>query len=228
MIFDPLYLMLMIPVMLLAGWAQMRVKSAYGEMSQVPNAAGMTGAEAAARMLHAARVPGARIEMTEGTLSDHYDPRDRTLRLSPDVYSGRSLASLGIACHEAGHAIQHAAAYGPLVIRNAAVPLANFGGGLGMWMVILGLMLNMAGLMLFGLITFAGVVFFQLVNLPVEFDASNRAKAWLAETGILEGPSERSGVAKVLNAAAWTYVAATLTAVVQLLYFLMLFLNRRD
>jgi hypothetical protein len=218
----------MAPVLLLSLWAQGRVKSAYAQTSQMPNKAGMTGAEAAARMLHAARVPGATIEVTDGVMSDHYDPRDKTLRLSRDVYNGRSIASLGIACHEAGHAIQHASAYAPLTIRNAAVPVASFGGGAGMWMIILGLILQSSGLMLFGLITFAGVVFFQLVNLPVEFDASNRAKAYLAESGILAGPSESAATAKVLDAAAWTYVAATVGAVVQLLYFFMLFAGNRE
>lgn len=228
MFFSSNYLLMMLPVMLLAMWAQWRVKSAYGQMSQVPARSGMSGAEAAARMLHDAQVPGARIERGQGTLTDHYDPSDRVLRLSPDVFDGHSVASVGIACHEAGHAIQHARAYAPLVIRNAAVPMARFGGGAGMWMIIIGLMLNFTGLALVGVLLFAGVVFFQLVNLPVEFDASNRAKAYLTSSGILAPGEEAAGMYSVLNAAAWTYVAGTLQAVVQLLYFAMMLMNRRE
>lgn len=219
MIFDPVYLIVLAPFLLLSIAAQWMVKSAYASTSRIAASSGMTGAEAAARMLHAARVPAARIEVTEGTLSDHYDPRDRTLRLSHDVYYGRSIAAVGIACHEAGHAIQHATLYKPLVLRNLAVPVASFGGGAGMYMILFGMMFNALGLALLGLVAFGGTVAFQLVNLPVEFDASARAKRALADMGVISGRGEAGAVNKVLNAAALTYVAATIMAVAQLLYF---------
>jgi Zn-dependent membrane protease YugP len=219
MFFDPLYFLFLAPALLLGVVAQWLVKSAYARTSEIAVSSGMSGAEAAARMLHAARVPGARIEMIDGVMSDHYDPRDRTLRLSRDVYGGRSIAAVGIACHEAGHAIQHARAYAPLVLRNMAVPAASFGSGIGVFLIMIGAMLGAMGLAMFGLVLYAGVVVFQLVNLPVEFDASARAKRALADIGIIGSPGEAAEVNRVLNAAALTYVAATVTAILQLLYF---------
>ncbi len=220
MFFDPMYLIMIAPALLLALWAQWRVKSNYAAASQVP--APLTGAMAARQILDADGLRDVAIEEVPGQLTDHYDPRDKVLRLSTDVYRQNSLAAVGIAAHEAGHAIQDAKRYAPLVIRNAAVPMANFGSGIGMWMIILGAALHTAMLVQLGIVLFGCVVFFQLVNLPVEFDASNRAKARLVELGILRD-DQMGYVRGVLNAAAWTYVAATLQAVAQLLYFVLRF-----
>jgi Zn-dependent membrane protease YugP len=160
------------------------------------------------------------IEQVPGHLSDHYDPRHKVLRLSPEVYNSRSLAAVGIAAHEAGHALQDARNYAPLVVRNAVVPIANIGSSAGIWMFIIGMFLTLKPLMLAGLVLFGAVVFFQVVNLPVEFNASARAKYQLVELGIVP-PREMVYVNKVLNAAALTYVAATLQSVMTLLYFLL-------
>jgi Zn-dependent membrane protease YugP len=164
------------------------------------------------------------IEMVPGHLSDHYDPRDKVLRLSPEVFQTRSLAAVGIAAHEAGHAIQHAHGYAPLAIRNAAVPLAGFGTGISGLLLFLGIVLNQTafgGILLWaGIIAFSGFVFFQLVNLPVEFNASSRAKAELVGLGIVRH-QDMGAVNAVLNAAALTYVAATLQAVLTLLYYIL-------
>ena len=230
MIFDPMYFIYLAPALILAFWAQMKVKSAYAAASQVP--ARMTGAQAASEMLHAAGIDNVSIEQIGGQLSDHYDPRAKVLRLSRDVYAGRSMAAVGIAAHEAGHAIQDARQYLPLVIRNAAVPAASFGSNSGMLMFIVGMFMSQSypvvgdWLIMGGIALFAAVVFFQVVNLPVEFDASNRAKAELVGMGIV-GQNEMTHVNKVLNAAAMTYVAATLQAILTLLYFIMRASDRR-
>ena len=160
------------------------------------------------------------IEQTSGFLSDHYDPRAKVLRLSPEVYASRSMAAVGIAAHEAGHAIQDAKQYAPLVVRNAAVPLAGFGSNVSMMLFIMGLIFQIGPLVWAGILAFSTVVFFQLVNLPVEFDASNRAKAELVTLGIVS-PEQRVYVDRVLNAAAWTYVAGTLQAILTLLYLIL-------
>ena len=170
-------ILLMIGPMALVFYAQWKVKSAFSEMSKVP--ARMSGGEAARQMLDNAGMQSVRIEPIQGHLSDHYDPRGKVLRLSPDVYGGRSMAALGVACHEAGHAFQDAQNYAPLVIRNAAVPAANFGSGIGMSMLFFGIMLGLTPLAWVGVALFSAVVFFQVINLPVEFDASNRARAEL-------------------------------------------------
>jgi Zn-dependent membrane protease YugP len=219
MFFDPLYLLFLAPGILLALWAQFRIKSAYHEASQIPARSGYSGAEAANAVLHAANVSGVQIEPTEGFLSDHYVPGEKILRLSPDVYAGRSLAALGVAAHEAGHAIQGARRYPLLVIRNAIVPLAAFGSNAAWIILILGFALQLFGLILAGIVVFSLTVVFQLVNLPVEFDASRRARLALVSAGLV-APDEDATVGKVLNAAALTYVAATLTSVLTLLYFL--------
>ncbi len=227
MIFDPLYFLLLAPGLLLAMWAQFKVKSAYHQAAGVPVRSGLSGAEAARIILDEAGLRNARIEMGQGMLSDHYDPRSKTLRLSRDVYAGRSAASLGIAAHEAGHALQDAQGYAPLKIRNGIVPLAAFGGNTAMLLFIIGLVLGGAGNVLgtwlvYGAIgLYSAVVLFQLVNLPVEFDASNRAKRVLMERAMVTGGDETRLVNKVLNAAALTYVAATLTAILTLLYFVL-------
>ncbi|MCA9752684.1 MAG: zinc metallopeptidase [Gemmatimonadetes bacterium] len=230
MFFDPLYLILVGPTMLLALWAQMRVKSAFGKWSQVAGSSRMSGAEAAQRMLSAAGITDVKIEPVQGFLSDHYDPRAKRLRLSPGVYQSNSVAAMGIACHEAGHALQHANGYAPLALRNAIVPVAQIGSWLAWPMIFGGMLLQMQNLALLGVIAFSAMVVFQLITLPVEFDASNRAKAQLKTLGILHSNEESKGVSAVLDAAAMTYVAATVTALVQLLYFALRLglLGRRD
>lgn len=218
MFFDPKYLLFVGPAILLAMWAQFRVRSAYASAMQM--GAPLSGAAAARHILDSAGLHQVEIEMVPGQMTDHYDPQAKVLRLSPEVYQNRSAAAVGIAAHEAGHALQDAKAYAPLTIRNAAVPIANFAAGPGIWMILLGMLIPaLHGLMLVGIALFTGTVVFQLVNLPVEFDASKRAKQQLVQLGICD--DEQMGeVSNVLNAAAWTYVAATLTAVLTLLYYL--------
>jgi Zn-dependent membrane protease YugP len=217
--FDPIYLVFLLPGILLALWAQFRVQSAYSRASQVPARSGFSGAETAATLLHSAGVDGVRIEPVEGFLSDHYVPGEHVLRLSPQVYAGRSLAALGIAAHESGHAVQDAIRYPLLGIRNSLVPLAAFGSSVGWIIIFVGFVLASMNLVLVGIAVFALTVIFQLVNLPVEFDASRRARLALVQTGLVT-PEEEVEVARVLNAAALTYVAATLTSILTLLYFL--------
>ena len=223
-VFDPMYLLFLAPAMLLAMWAQYRLQATYSQASQVP--VGMTGAAAARQVLDSAGLTNVDIEMVPGHLSDHYDPRNKVLRLSQAVYQGRSAASVGIAAHEAGHALQDAQNYAPLVIRNAAVSTANLGSGLGIWLVVLGAMFSQP-LLLIGIGLYSVFVFFQLINLPVEFNASSRAKEQLAMLSIVD-QEQGYYVKKVLGAAALTYVAATLSAVMTLLYFLMRFAGSRD
>lgn len=213
------------PAILLGIIAQFMVRSAYAQTQRL--AASTTGFAAARRMLDAAGLNSVEIEQIPGTLSDHYDPSHKVLRLSTDVFHGRSIASVGIAAHEAGHALQDAQHYAPLVIRNAAVPLASFGSSAGMILIMLGFALAMKYMLLLGIILFAGVVFFQLVNLPVEFNASSRAKEQLVQLGIID-QNELPYVRKVLNAAALTYVAATLQSLLTLIYYVLAFTGRRD
>ena len=220
MIFDPLYFIILAPAILLGIYAQWKVKSAYHHASRIATRRGITGAQAAAMVLDSAGLHSVGIEDVPGQLTDHYDPHAKVLRLSPDVYEGNSIASVGIAAHEAGHAIQDARRYTPLVLRNAAVPLANFGSGAGWIILILGFALGMTGLIWIGIAVFSMTVVFQLVNLPVEFDASRRAKIELVNAGIID-QDELPEVRRVLSAAAMTYVAATLTAILTLLYFLL-------
>lgn len=219
-----LYLLMMAPAILLALWAQGRVQWAYSNASQIP--APLSGAAAARYVLDQAGLNQVSIEQIPGQLTDHYDPRDKVLRLSPEVFRGQSMASVGIAAHEAGHAIQDAVGYAPLVVRNAAVPIANFGGGISTTLLFLGVIMQAKILLLVGIALFSTVVFFQLVNLPVEFDASNRAKRQLVDLGIVSRDGMQH-VNSVLNAAAWTYVAGTLQSVMTLLYYVMLFSGGR-
>jgi Zn-dependent membrane protease YugP len=214
------YLIFLSPALLLMLWAQWRVKSTFAKASQVD--ARLTGAAAARHLLDDAGLHDVGIEETHGFLSDHYDPRHRVLRLSRDVYHNRSAASVGIAAHEAGHALQHAAHYMPLVVRNAAVPAAMVGPTLSIVLLIIGGIIGSMNLIWLGIIAFAGVLFFQVVNLPVEFDASNRAKALLTEYRIVDGEGA-AAVRSVLNAAGWTYVAATLQTLLTLLYYIVHF-----
>lgn len=230
MFFDPMYFVFIAPALILAFWAQMRIRSAYAEAQQVP--ANLSGAAAARHILDSAGLQDVGIEMIPGELSDHYDPRDKVLRLSEAVYQSRSLAAVGIAAHESGHALQDARHYAPLIIRNAAVPLAGFGSNFSFLLLFIGALLSARipsvghGLVLGGIGLFACVVFFQVVNLPVEFNASSQAKAQLVELGIVS-PSEMVYVNRVLNAAAMTYVAATLQALLTLLYYIMRFTGDR-
>ncbi len=222
---DPLYFLITLPAMLLAMWAQFRIQSAYQRAQQEP--APVSGAAAARYILDSAGLAHVDIEMTPGQLSDHYDPAANVLRLSQPVYHGRNLAAVGIAAHEAGHAIQKAEHYAPLFLRNAAVPAANFGSRSAFLLVFLGLMASMPIVVKFGLALFGAVVFFQVVNLPVEFDASARAKRQLVQLGIV--PEHEMGeVRAVLNAAAMTYVAGTLQAILTFVYLFMRSGSSRD
>ncbi len=211
------YMMWIAPAVLLGLWAQMRISMTYAAAAKQP--APLSGAAAARHILDSAGLHDVGIEEIQGHLSDHYDPTQRVLRLSSDIYSSRTLAAVGIAAHESGHALQHAHGYALMSIRNAAVPAASFGSGAGIFMLIFGAMLNFPALFIAGIIAFGAVVFFQVVNLPVEFDASHRAKRQLVELGIVP-QEEMYYVNRVLNAAALTYVAATLQAILTLLYYL--------
>ena len=216
MFIDPLAMIVALPAVLLMLWAQAKVKGNFQKGLQVP--ARLSGVAAARHILDSAGLQHVGIEQTPGDLSDHYDPRGKVLRLSPQVYAGRTAASVGIAAHEAGHALQDATNYAPLVVRNAAVPAAKFGPTLFFVLFTAGAVMGSPALMKFGVIAFAGLAFFQLVNLPVEFDASNRAKRLLTDMGIVDAHGSEA-VRDVLNAAAWTYVAATLQTVLQVGYY---------
>ena len=230
MYFDPLYFVFMVPALLLSLWATWRVRSTFARYSRVRTATGLTGADAAARLLAGAGVHDVKIVPTSGFLSDHYNPGTKTLALSQEVYGSPSVAAVGVACHEAGHAIQHARAYAPLHVRSFLVPTANIGSSIGYMAMLGGLFLGMKGLVALGAVLFAAVLLFQLVTLPVEFDASNRAKRLAFEHGVVMD-TEREGVNKVLNAAAMTYIAAVVSTLLTLLYFLLragLLGGRRD
>jgi uncharacterized protein len=202
-------------------WAQMKVKRTFARWSEVPVRNGMTGAQAAAEVVRASGLPDVEIRAVAGQLSDHYDPRNRTLNLSADVGGASSLAALGVAAHEAGHAIQDAKRYAPMRIRQALVPAATIGQSLWFIPVVLGLIMGLTGLVTIGLILFAVIVLFQLVTLPVEFDASRRALVALEGQGLLAA-DEVPGARKVLNAAALTYIAGFVAALGQLIYFFAL------
>ena len=224
MYFDPHYILyVFLPLLVISGLASLWVKVTYAKYSRVGSRQGVTGAEAARVILRSAGIDDVSVEQVGGWLSDHYSPREKVLRLSPANYSGSSIASLGVAAHEAGHAIQHAQHYAPLVVRNAAVPLASIGSSMGYVVIIIGLMMSggrgaLNPFTAVGLLLVAAVAFFQLVNLPVEFDASRRALQVLPATGILS-VDETRGARSVLMAAAMTYVAATVAAVAEVLYW---------
>ena len=224
--FDPLYLLFALPGLLLGFYAQMRVRSTFDRYSKVRSARGMTGAQAARLVLDAQGLKNVDVERVNGFLSDHYDPRSKVLRLSPQVYDTPSVAAIGVAIHEAGHAIQDQQHYAPLKLRSALVPGVQIGGWVGPLIFFAGLWFNTT-LAWVGLAFFALTVVFALVTLPVEFDASRRAKALVVSTGIL-GPQEVQGVNAVLNAAALTYVAAAIQALMTLLYYAYILLGRRD
>jgi len=228
--FSPLFLILSLPALLLGLWAQWRVKSAYGKYSRVPAASGMSGAQAARKILDANGLQNVMVERVGGTLSDHYDPRSKTLRLSEGVYGTPSLAAVGIAAHEAGHALQDKVNYGPLALRSAMVPTVQIGSWLGPIIFMVGLFLTGTfgtSIAWLGIIIFGATAVFSIVTLPVEFDASKRAKQLLVSEGVL-APQEMQGVNNVLDAAALTYVAAALQAVMTLLYYASILMGRRD
>jgi len=229
----PLYLgdvtfLLLIPAFLLAMYAQMKVQGTYNKYAKVPAQSGYTGAQMARALLDANQLDNVAIEITNGRLSDHYDPGKKVLRLSPEVYHGKSLAALGIAAHEIGHAAQHANSYVPLAVRNSLVPIANIGGNLAFPLFFIGLFMQSGWLVDLGVILFAAAVAFQLITLPVEFNASNRAMAMLEGHGYLSRGEELQGARKVLSAAALTYIAATAVALLQLVRLLLLRGRRND
>ncbi len=225
MFWDPT-MILIIPALILTMIAQNRVQSAYQKYSRVRNMRGMSGAEAAMHILRRNGLSDVGVEMSQGQLSDHYDPRSRTVRLSPGIYQGNSIASIAVAAHECGHALQHHNGYVPLSFRSAFFPVVNISSKAAMPLLFLGLILRSAGLMDIGILLFSAVVVFHLITLPVEFNASSRAIVQIEENGFL-AVDEVGGAKKVLNAAAMTYVASAAMAAMQLLRFIIL-RNSRD
>ena len=219
MFFDPMYLLFILPGLGLSLWASARVKSSFNKYSKIRTARGLTGAEAAQVLLRGAGISDVKIVRSHGVLSDHYNPVSKTLALSEQVYGSDSVAAVGVATHEAGHAIQHARHYAPLWVRSTLVPTANIGSSIGYFVMMIGLFMASTNMVLIGAVLFSAVLLFQIVTLPVEFDASNRAKALVVEHGIVSA-QERKGVDAVLNAAALTYVAAAVSTLLTLLYFL--------
>jgi hypothetical protein len=228
--FDPMYFVFLAPALVLSLWASFRTKSAFAKYSKVRVATGMTGAQAAQRLLDTAGIRDVKVVPHQGMLTDHYNPITRTLALSEQVYSVPSIAAVGVACHEAGHAIQHATKYAPLWLRSTLVPTANIGSTIGYLVMTFGLILGSMKMFLVGVVLFSMVLLFQLVTLPVEFDASARAKKLAVAHGIVL-EHERDGMNRVLNAAALTYVAAAISTLLTLVYFLFragLLGGRRD
>ena len=224
--FDEYYLILVVPTLLLSLWAQFMVKSTFSKYSKVPCSRRITGVDAAKLLLNSNNINDVRVEAVGGSLTDHYSPSDKKLRLSDPVYGSTSIAAIGVAAHEAGHAIQHATRWAPLVLRSTLVPVANVGSGMGPWIVMAGFLFSFPLLINIGILLFSGAVLFYLITLPVEFNASNRAIAILRANNVLSD-SELKGVKKVLNAAAMTYVASALTAIASLLRLILLSRRRR-
>ena len=223
---DPLYLILLLPVVALSIYAQTKVNSSYQYYGKVRNRRGLTGAQAAEAVLHSHGVYNVAIERTYGHLTDHYDPRTNVIRLSDDVYRSASIAAVGIAAHEAGHAVQYAVGYAPIKIRMAILPATQFGSKFGVLALVLGIALYWEPLFLLGLVLFSFTSLFQLITLPVEFNASRRAVETIEGQHLL-AEDETAGAKKVLSAAALTYVAALLMSVLQLLRYVMAFSGRR-
>lgn len=226
MLFHPMDFLIII-AFLLSLWAQFRVKGTFNKFADVPVSSGMTGAEAARRMLDANGLTGIPVEHIPGMLTDHYDPTSRVVRLSDPVYFGHSIASLSVACHEVGHAIQHKVSYPMLVARHKIFPVVNFASGIAPLLLLAGFFFHMTGLLLIGIIFFSAAVAFQLITLPVEFDASSRAKKLMVQMGFIRN-NEEKGASKVLGAAALTYVAATLISVLELAKYIMIFRSEED
>ena len=224
--FDYYYLILVIPALLLALWAQVQVKTTYRKYSRVPNSRGMTGAYAAQAVLNFYGITDVRIERVSGNLTDHYDPRTKVIRLSDGVYNSSTVAAIGIACHEAGHAAQHAENYAPIKIRNAIIPVCNIGSTIGIPLALIGWIFGFSILVYVGLGLYAAIFIFQVATLPVEFNASRRAIKVIDETQLLRD-DEIGGAKKVLAAAAMTYVASMIVALANLLRLLLRFSNNR-
>ncbi|MBN1147526.1 MAG: zinc metallopeptidase [Anaerolineales bacterium] len=224
-LFDIRYMIFMLPAIILMMLVQWYVKSAYNKWSRVPARSRASGAQAAQRLIQSGGLYGVRIEGVQGNLTDHYDPRSKVLRLSRGVYEGGSVAALAIAAHELGHAMQDKEEYFPLRLRAALVPAVNIGSYLGWILILLGIFLQITGIAWLGVLVFSGGAVFALATLPVELDASARARRLLAESGLIMGEEEMRGVNNVLNAAALTYVAALVTAIMQLLYWVTLVLG---
>lgn len=225
--YDYYYLILVLPAMLIALWAQIKVKSTYSKYSKQLSSRNRTAAEVTRQILDRNGLRNVRIERVSGSLTDHYDPRSNVIRLSDSVYGDTSVASIGVAAHEAGHAVQHATGYIPIKVRNAVLPVANIGSTLAFPLILIGIIFSFGPLVTAGIILFSAVLVFQLVTLPVEFNASRRAVATLESDYILEG-DEVKGAKKVLGAAAMTYVASTLVAAMQLLRLVLISRRNRD
>jgi len=223
---DQYYLLLVVPTLIISMWAQFKVKSTFAKYSKIAPRKRITGQDSAALLLKVNNIRDVQIESVAGALTDHYDPSSKKVRLSQPVFSENSIAAIGVAAHEAGHAIQHANKYGPLVLRSTLVPIANIGSRFGPIIAIAGLFFGMGPLLNVGIALFAGAVLFYLITLPVEFDASARAIAILRQNNVLT-QEELAGVRKVLTAAAMTYVASALTAVMSLLRLILLSRSRR-
>ena len=226
-LFSPTYLMYMIPAFILMAITSWYVKAAYNKWSRVPAQSRLTGSQAAQRLISTSGLHGVQIQAVAGQMTDHYDPRNKTLFLSSGVANGTSVASLAIAAHELGHAMQDGEDYFPLKFRAALVPVVSIGSNLGWILIMIGLFLRFTELAWLGVLIFAGGAVFALATLPVEFNASARAKQLLAQTGIIQTDEEKRGVNNVLNAAALTYVAGLITAILQLLYYVTLVGGRR-
>ncbi len=225
--FDPTYFIFMIPAFIIMALASWYVRSSYNKWSKIRATSGLTGAQAAQRLISTGNLYGVQVAGTQGQLSDHYDPRNKTLFLSSGVHDSPSVAAVAIAAHELGHAMQDAEDYFPMQIRSFLVPVVNIGSNLGWILIMIGLFLQQMNIAWLGVIVFSGGALFALATLPVEFNASARAKELLYSTGIIQTEEERRGVNTVLNAAAMTYVAGLITAVLQLLYFVFLIGGRR-
>jgi Zn-dependent membrane protease YugP len=222
MIFDSRYILfVLIPGLLLMGLAQWRLRSTFGKYKEIPNSRGLTGAQVAAAVLRSAGIHDVGIEAIPGELTDHFDPRAKVLRLSEPVYNSRSIAAISVAAHEAGHAVQQNVGYVPMALRSGLVPVANLGSGIAPWIVMGGLWTQITGLAWLGVILFAGATLFAAVTLPVEYNASARARQLLESNGIVT-PSEYGDVRTMLNAAALTYVAGFAASALQLVYYVML------
>lgn len=224
--FNIYYFMFMIPGLLISLWASAKVKTTFAKYKNVPLQNGMTGAQAARRILDMNGLQNVQVERVPGQLSDHYDPRTNVVRLSDATYASNSVGAVGVAAHEVGHAIQYATNYTPIKARTAIVPVANLGSSLAVPLIFIGFFLNMLNFVYVGIALFSLAVLFQIVTLPVELNASRRAVAILDETGMVT-PEESNGVRKVLTAAALTYVAALLTSLLQLLYYITIAGKRR-
>ena len=225
--FDYTYLILVVPALLIALYAQIRVKSTFSHYSRERSVSGLTGAETARRILAANGITDVRIERVSGNLTDHYDPAEKVIRLSDSVYDAATVAAIGVAAHESGHAVQYAVNYAPIRLRAAIIPITRIGSNLSWPLLVLGLIFNFQQLVWAGIILFAAVTVFQIVTLPVQFNASRRALAAIDERGMLT-EEELRGARKVLSAAAMTYVAALLVSLAQLFRLLLLFGRRRD